>query len=56
MKVIAAVDILGGQVVRLLRGDPNNKVVYSEDPIEIAKKWETEGADMLHVILKLLTR
>jgi phosphoribosylformimino-5-aminoimidazole carboxamide ribotide isomerase len=50
MKVIAAVDILGGQVVRLLRGDPNNKVVYSEDPIEIAKKWETEGADMLHVV------
>jgi len=50
MKVIAAVDILGGSVVRLVKGDPANKTVYSSDPVETAKKWEKAGADMLHVV------
>jgi phosphoribosylformimino-5-aminoimidazole carboxamide ribotide isomerase len=50
MKVIAAVDIMGGSVVRLVKGDPANKVEYSNDPVETAKKWETVGADMLHVV------
>jgi phosphoribosylformimino-5-aminoimidazole carboxamide ribotide isomerase len=50
MKVIAAVDIMGGSVVRLVKGDHANKVAYSNDPVETAKKWETVGADMLHVV------
>jgi phosphoribosylformimino-5-aminoimidazole carboxamide ribotide isomerase len=50
MKVIAAVDIMGGSVVRLVKGDPANKTVYSSDPIETAKKWEAAGADMLHIV------
>ncbi len=50
MKVIAAVDIMGGSVVRLVKGDPANKTVYSNDPIETAKKWESAGADMLHIV------
>jgi phosphoribosylformimino-5-aminoimidazole carboxamide ribotide isomerase len=50
MKVISAIDIMGGNVVKLVRGDPASKVVYSDNPIEIAKKWETAGADMLHVV------
>ncbi|MEW6605539.1 MAG: 1-(5-phosphoribosyl)-5-[(5-phosphoribosylamino)methylideneamino] imidazole-4-carboxamide isomerase [Thermoproteota archaeon] len=50
MKVIAAVDIMGGSVVRLVKGDPANKTVYSSDPVETAKKWETAGADMLHIV------
>ena len=50
MKVIPAVDIMGGQVVRLVKGDPANKVVYSSDPAEMAKKWEAAGADMLHIV------
>ena len=50
MKVIAAVDIMGGSVVRLVKGDPANKVVYSSDPVETAKKWEAAGTDMLHVV------
>lgn len=50
MKVIPAVDIMGGSVVRLVKGDPANKVVYSSDPVEMAKKWEAAGADMLHVV------
>lgn len=50
MKVIAAVDIMGGSVVRLVKGDPTNKTVYSNDPVETAKKWEAAGADMLHIV------
>jgi phosphoribosylformimino-5-aminoimidazole carboxamide ribotide isomerase len=50
MKVIAAVDIMGGSVVRLVKGDAANKTVYSADPVETAKKWEAAGADMLHIV------
>ena len=50
MKIIAAVDIMGGSVVRLVKGDPANKTVYSNDPVEMAKKWEVAGADMLHIV------
>ena len=50
MKVIPAVDLLDGKVVRLVKGDPNNKIVYSDDPVRTAKKWESEGADALHIV------
>jgi len=50
MKVIPAIDIMCGSVVRLIRGNPANKIVYSNDAIEMAIKWEAAGADMLHVV------
>ncbi len=50
MKIIPAIDIMNGQVVRLYKGDPKQKTVYSSNPIEIAKKWEENGADMLHIV------
>lgn len=50
MKIIPAIDIMDGNVVRLIKGEPKNKITYSSDPINIAKKWEKEGADMLHVV------
>jgi phosphoribosylformimino-5-aminoimidazole carboxamide ribotide isomerase len=50
MKVIPAIDLMNGQVVRLYKGDPKQKTVYSDDPVEIAKKWEVNGADMLHIV------
>ena len=50
MRVIAAIDIMGGNVVRLVKGDPANKIVYGSDAAEIARKWELAGADMLHVV------
>ena len=50
MKIIPAIDIMDGKVVRLYKGDPNKKTVYSDNPIEIAKKWEKNGADMIHVV------
>jgi phosphoribosylformimino-5-aminoimidazole carboxamide ribotide isomerase len=50
MKIIPAVDVLDGNVVRLVKGDPANKVVYSDEPVKTAKKWEDEGADALHIV------
>jgi len=38
MKIIPAIDLMDGQVVRLVKGDPNNKTIYSDNPLEIAKK------------------
>jgi phosphoribosylformimino-5-aminoimidazole carboxamide ribotide isomerase len=50
MKVLAAIDIMKGEVVRLTKGDQATKKVYSKDPIQVAKKWEKDGADMLHIV------
>jgi phosphoribosylformimino-5-aminoimidazole carboxamide ribotide isomerase len=50
MKVLAAIDIMNGEVVRLTKGDQATKKVYSKDPVEVAKKWEKDGADMLHIV------
>lgn len=50
MKVLAAIDIMNGDVVRLTKGDQLTKKVYSNDPIQVAKKWAKDGADMLHIV------
>ena len=50
MKIIPAIDLMEGKVVRLYKGDPNKKTIYSENPLEIAKKWEAAGADMIHLV------
>jgi phosphoribosylformimino-5-aminoimidazole carboxamide ribotide isomerase len=50
VKVIPAIDLMDGKVVRLVKGDPKNKTIYSDDPVETAKKWENAGADTLHIV------
>jgi phosphoribosylformimino-5-aminoimidazole carboxamide ribotide isomerase len=50
VKIIPAIDLMDGKVVRLVKGDPKNKTIYSNDPISIAKKWESSGADRIHVV------
>ena len=50
MKIIPAIDLMNGQVVRLVKGDPKQKTVYSNEPVVVAKKWEEDGADMLHIV------
>jgi phosphoribosylformimino-5-aminoimidazole carboxamide ribotide isomerase len=50
MKIIPAIDLMDGQVVRLYKGDPKQKTVYSNDPVSVAKKWQDAGADMLHIV------
>lgn len=50
MLLLPAIDLMGGEVVRLKRGLAAEKTVYSSDPVAFAKKWETAGADWLHLV------
>ena len=50
MILLPAIDLMGGEVVRLRRGIATEKVVYSSDPVAFAKKWEDSGADWLHIV------
>lgn len=50
MMVIPAIDLLEGQAVRLLQGDPRRKSVFSEDPVEVARGWFRLGAQRIHVV------
>jgi phosphoribosylformimino-5-aminoimidazole carboxamide ribotide isomerase len=45
-----AIDIRGGQAVRLLEGDYGRETVYDADPVDAAKRWAGEGAEFLHVV------
>jgi phosphoribosylformimino-5-aminoimidazole carboxamide ribotide isomerase len=50
MIVFPAVDIQGGKAVRLRRGDFDDVTVFSDDPVELARFWQAQGAEALHVI------
>lgn len=50
MLLLPAIDLMGGEVVRLKRGLATEKTVYSNDPVAFAKKWEDAGADWLHIV------
>jgi phosphoribosylformimino-5-aminoimidazole carboxamide ribotide isomerase len=45
-----AIDIRGGQAVRLTQGDYERETVYDADPVEAASRWAGEGAEFLHVV------
>ena len=49
MKVIPAVDILGGECVQLVGGDPKTKKSYG-NPVDIALDWISKGSRMLHIV------
>jgi phosphoribosylformimino-5-aminoimidazole carboxamide ribotide isomerase len=49
-EVIPAVDIKGGKCVRLYQGRIDKEKVYFENPVEVAKRWEEEGAKRVHVV------
>ena len=50
MIVFPAVDIQSGKAVRLRRGDFDDVTVFSDDPVELARYWQDQGAEALHVI------
>lgn len=50
IELIPAIDIIGGQCVRLTKGDYSAKTVYSSDPVEVAKEFERLGFRRLHVV------
>ncbi len=50
MRILPAVDIKSGKCVRLWQGSFNRVDVYGDDPVQMAVKWEQEGAQMLHIV------
>lgn len=50
MILIPAIDLKGGRCVRLTQGEMDSEIIYSEDPIAIARRWEAEGAERLHIV------
>lgn len=50
MILLPAVDIRDGKCVRLVQGDFGRETVYDEDPVAVAKRYESEGAGWLHVV------
>ncbi len=50
MLIIPAIDLKGGKCVRLRQGRADDAVVYSGDPVAMARRWVEEGAKYLHVV------
>ncbi len=50
MILLPAIDILGGNAVRLARGDFDAKTEYDADPLDAARRWVRDGARTLHVV------
>jgi phosphoribosylformimino-5-aminoimidazole carboxamide ribotide isomerase len=50
MRIIVALDIIGGKCVRLTRGDFDTKKIYSEDPLAVAREVEESGIEFLHLV------
>ena len=50
MIIIPAIDIKDGKCVRLFQGRMDTETVFSDDPAAMAKRWENEGAELIHVI------
>lgn len=48
--VYPAIDLRGGNVVRLIQGDPLRQTTYGNDPAEVARNWLTCGAKWLHIV------
>jgi len=47
---IPAIDIRDGRCVRLIKGDFRKETIYGEDPSEMARHWEAQGAERLHIV------
>lgn len=50
MRIIPAIDIIDGKCVRLTKGDYTTKKIYNKNPLEIAKSFEDNGIQFLHVV------
>ena len=50
MRIIPAIDIIEGKCVRLSKGDYSTKIIYNENPLEVAKEFEAHGIEYLHLV------
>jgi len=49
-EIFPAIDLRGGRCVRLVKGERGAEIRYDDDPVEVARRWESEGARRLHVV------
>lgn len=50
MIIVPAIDLINGECVRLYQGKEEEKTVFSSSPVEIAKRWQSLGAQLIHVV------
>ena len=50
MEIIPVVDLRGGRCVRLVQGDYDREIVFSDDPVAMAQRWAEQGAQRIHVV------
>ena len=50
MEIVPAIDMMDGKCVRLVQGKFDESTVFGDDPAEMAKRWEHEGARRLHLV------
>ena len=50
MQIIPAIDVRAGRCVRLYQGDFRQETVVGDDPVEVAMRWQEQGASRLHVV------
>ena len=50
MRIIPAIDIIDGKCVRLTQGDYTQKKIYNENPVAVAKEFESAGLRYLHLV------
>jgi phosphoribosylformimino-5-aminoimidazole carboxamide ribotide isomerase len=50
MRIIPAIDIIEGKCVRLTKGDYSTQIIYNEDPLEVAKEFEANGIQYVHMV------
>ena len=50
MNILPAIDLINGQVVRLFKGDYDKVTVYGNDPLSVAKDFESSGAEYIHIV------
>ena len=50
MEIIPAIDLRGGNCVRLYQGDYKQETVFSDNPLAVAERWQAEGGQRLHIV------
>ena len=50
MEIIPAIDLRNGKCVRLYQGDYGRETIFSDDPVSVALRWQSEGARRLHIV------
>ena len=50
MLIIPAIDLKNGKCVRLKQGNMEQETIFSDDPVEVVKRWRDQGARRLHIV------